>query len=112
MISGNVKLKLKGYDSINDIQQFQNLFVLIEESQKKKREEGQFYYYELIDFDVYSGNDLIGKLTAFDNYGGGDLMNIRSSSGEEKYIPYHKDFIEKIDEKEKRIYVKVIEGLI
>lgn len=112
MIGENIKLKLKDYDSINEIQNFAGKFILIEESQKKKLAKGQHYFHELIDFGVYAGNELIGKVAAFENYGGDDLMKIKDLKNEDKYIPYRKEFIEKIDEKEKRIYINVIEGLI
>lgn len=113
--NNSIKLKLEGYDSINDVQEFVNMFVVIEQSQKKKLGKGQFYFYELVGFDVYTEDKLIGKVVAFENFGGGDLMKIKlikPVTEEDTYIPYRKEFIEEIDEKEKRIYVKVIEGLI
>lgn len=91
------------------------MFVVIEQSKQKKLAKGQFYFYELVGFDVYTEDKLIGKVIAFENFGGGDLMKIKlidTGNEEETYIPYRKEFIERIDEKEKRIYVKVIEGLL
>jgi ribosomal 30S subunit maturation factor RimM len=88
------------------------MFILIEESKKKKLPKGQHYFHELIDFDIYSDNELIGKVAAFENYGGDDLIKIKTLNGEDKHIPYRKEFVEKIDEKEKRVYVKMIDGLI
>lgn len=112
MIGEYVKLKLKDYDSINEVQNFGNKFVLIEETKKKKLAKGQHYFHELVDFDVYAGDELMGKVASFENYGGDDLMKIKDLKNEDKLIPYRKEFIEKIDEKTKRIYIKIIEGLI
>lgn len=107
-----VKLKIEGIDDRNNSDLLRDYLITIPIKDRIKRDEGEHYYYELIDCDVYSNNDLIGKVKAIENYGSDDLLKIETDTKEEVFIPYRDEFIIKIDTEGKRIDVKLIEGLI
>ena len=107
-----VKLKLVGTDDRNNSDLLRGYLITIPIEERIMREEGEHYYYELIDCDVYNDNDLIGKVKAVENYGSDDLLKIETNEKKEVFIPYRDEFILKIDTEGKRIDVKLIEGLI
>ncbi|MBR4178686.1 MAG: 16S rRNA processing protein RimM [Bacilli bacterium] len=59
---------------------------------------------ELIKMEIYVSDKLIGKIDEFRNDNGNKMLKVK-----DKYIPYNKDFIAKIDKANKRIYMHDIE---
>ncbi|MCB0721815.1 MAG: 16S rRNA processing protein RimM [Ignavibacteriae bacterium] len=108
-----IKLKLKGIDSKTQSDLLRNYLVTIPLDKRVKRNKGEFYYYELINCEVYDDGNLIGKVIMVENFGGDDLLKIKLEGKEtDVYIPYRDEFIKKVDKSKKRIDVKLIEGLI
>lgn len=110
--SSQITLKLEGINSREDANDIMNREILIPESERIALPKGKFFHYEIIGFDVYSRNELIGRLEAVDNFGSDDLLNVKSSEGKEILIPYREEFVKKIDAEKKRIDVELIEGMI
>ncbi len=107
-----VKLKLEGINDRNNSDLLRGFLITIPIGERIERDEGEYYYYELIDCEVYEGGKRIGIVKAIENYGSDDLLNIEKKNKKEVFIPYRDEFIMKIDIEEKRIDVKLIEGLI
>jgi 16S rRNA processing protein RimM len=110
-VSGKYKIKIKDYDDINDASELVNKFICINETDKKKLCEDEFYYYEFIDVSVYSDNVNLGKVIRVENYGGDDLLLIKTNNNE-FFIPLRKEFIQNVNLENKRIDVILMEGLI
>ena len=55
---------------------------------------------EFTNMSVYIDDKLIGKIEEYRNDNGNEMIKIN-----DKYIPYNKDFINKIDKTNKRIYM-------
>lgn len=106
-----INVKFDSFDTIEKSQELINLLIMVYEKERVKLEDGLFYYYDLIDSDVYEDGKLIGKLVSVLNYGSGDLFNI-NYEGREILIPYNKEFVKKIDMGNKRIDVQLIEGFL
>lgn len=107
-----ITMKLEGINSREEAANFVNCEILIPEGERIKLPQGKYFHYEITGFDVYNGNDLLGKLVKVDNYGAHDLLNIKSAEGKEILIPYRDEFVKKIDAEKKRIDVELIEGMI
>lgn len=107
-----ITMKLEGINSREEAGEFVNFEILIPEAERIRLPQGKYFHYEIIGFDVYSSNELIGKLIKVDNYGAHDLLNIQSPEGKEILIPYRDEFVKKIDADEKRIDVELIEGML
>lgn len=110
----SIKLKLKGIDSKNQSDLLRGYLISIPVSERVERKANEFYYYELIDNEVYDeAGKLLGKVKVIENFGGDDLLKIRlEGKDSDVYIPYRDEFIAKVDKNKKRIDVKLIEGLI
>jgi len=106
-----VNIKLDGFDSIESTQPLINMMLMIDEKNRMKLEEGSYYYYEMVGCDVYSKEELIGKVISIVNYGSGDLFNVEYR-GKEVLIPFRDEFIKKIDLKNRRIDTELIEGFL
>ena len=104
-------ITLKGYTNINEVLKYLKQEVYV------KR-------YDLsLDTDDYLDSDLIGLNVLLDNGEKGTVLAITNNGGSNKtlellingkkvMVPYHKDFIKKINLDEKLIELNTIEGLI
>lgn len=106
-----INVKFEGYNDINDSLELVNLNTVIDEKDRLKLEEGKYYFYELIDSEIYDKGSHIGKLISVVNYGSGDLFNVKYKD-KEILIPYNNEFVKKIDAENKRIDVELIEGFL
>ncbi|MEO8210827.1 MAG: ribosome maturation factor RimM [bacterium] len=106
-----INLKLGNYDRIEESNELINLIIMIDESQRIKLEDGNYYFYELVDSEIFDKDKLIGKVVSVVNYGSGDLFNVKSG-GKEILIPYRKEFVKNIDIENKRIDVDLIDGFL
>jgi 16S rRNA processing protein RimM len=110
--SSHITIKFEGINSKEEAAKFVNYEILIPEDERLSLPKGKYFHYEIIGFDVYYGNDLLGRLEKIDNYGSHDLLNVKSSEGKEILIPYRDEFVKKIDAGQKRIDVELIEGFL
>lgn len=69
--------------------------------------EDEFLSYKLIGFDVIINEKNIGKISEVINTPANEVLKV-----EKILIPYVPSFIEKIDEQNKKIYIKNIRGLL
>lgn len=110
--TSQISLKLEGINSREEAAEYVNCEILIPEEERIKLPKGKYFHYEIIGFDVYAGNDLLGRLVKIDNYGSHDLLNVKNAEGKEILIPYRDEFVKKIDADNKRIDVELIEGFL
>ena len=108
----HITLKLEGINSKEEAAEFVHYEILIPEDERLSLPKGKYFHYEIIGFEVYNGNDFLGKLEKIDNYGSHDLLNVKNTDGKEILIPYRDEFVKKIDADKKRIDVELIEGFL
>ena len=105
----NVRFDL--FNSIERSKELIDLILMIDEKDRIKLEEGNFYYYELVGCDVYENDVKLGRINSIQNYGSGDLFNIQYGD-REILIPFNKEFVKEIDTAKKRVDVKLIDGFL
>lgn len=91
-------VKFKGIDYINDVLKYKGSKVYIDESILNLKDD-EILISELINMDVYNDNKYVGKITEYRSDNGNNMLRVNN-----KLIPYNKDFITKIDKKNKSIY--------
>ncbi len=75
-------------------------------------EEGQYYHVDLIGLSVVDkDNNPVGKIIAVENFGAGDLFEIKPPMGPSFYLPFINDYVTKIDIPAGLIIADVPEGL-
>lgn len=106
-----LNIKLDGYDSIEKSGKLRNFILMIDEKKRIKLQDGNFYFYELTGSRIFDKGNLVGKVDSIVNYGSGDLFNVKIGE-KEILIPFSKEFVKKIDIKNKRIDVELIDGFL
>ena len=107
-----VLLKLKKIDDINEAEKYRNLYIYINRNALPDLEDSTFYIVDLIGCDVLTidGEDL-GKVDDVFNTGSNDIYVVKDENGKQLLIPAIKEVIKKIDITNKKIIVKLMEGL-
>ena len=108
-----VRIKINGYDDINQVEKFKNHKIFIAEEQKQDLEYGEFLVEDLIGCKLYNNKDCIGTLVDVENFGATDIFVLDIDSKEAR-IPFVSDFIKNIDIKNKKIEITehFFEGLV
>ncbi len=96
----------KEYNYINDVLKFKGEKVYIDKNDLIL-DKGEILDSDLIKMNAYYNNTCIGRISDIINNNGYKLFLINN-----KYIPYNKEFIEKIDIPNKKVIFKNIEGLL
>ncbi len=101
-------IKFVGIDSEELAGQLRGLDVYVDVDELPPLEEEEFYFFELIDFDVYDERgSLIGKLDYIQSTPAHEIFVVKTEEGKELLIPVVKEFVRKIDKEGERIIVKV-----
>lgn len=74
-------------------------------------EEGQFYYHDLIGYDFYDGETLLGKVTQVYQMSRTNLLAV-DHEGTEVLVPMQEDIMGKVHSTERKIVGNLPEGLV
>lgn len=111
-IKGNVLLKFKRYDNINDVEKFKNLIVWVDEEDKLKLPEDSYFLHDIIGLSVYLlDGTLLGKVKDILQPGANDVYVVKGESGEH-LIPAIKNVVKEINIEQQKIVIDAIEGLL
>jgi 16S rRNA processing protein RimM len=105
-------IKLKGYDSIDKVQQFKGKYLEVDRDNLAKLQEGSYYIFDIVDCTVYTNDGLeIGKVVDVLQPGGNDVYVVAGKRGE-VLIPALRHVVKHIDIENKVIRVDLPEGLM
>ena len=96
-------VKFVNIDYINDVLKYKGCSVYVDEELLNLKED-EILESDFINYEVYNNDNLIGKIEEYRNDNGNKVIKIN-----DKFIPYNKDFITKIDKKNNIIYMHDIE---
>tara|TARA_B100001245_G_C22682263_1_gene333421 strand:+ start:47 stop:556 length:510 start_codon:yes stop_codon:yes gene_type:complete len=105
--------KLQECNSRNCIEKLYGEKIFIDKRNLPKTEKNQFYVFDLINCEVKtSNNKFLGNIINIDNFGAGDLINIKKNNNENFYIPMNDDNVVKVNIKKKLVIVDPIKGIL
>jgi len=108
-----LRVKFKGIDSKEIASTLRGKKLYVEESALPKLEEGEYYFFELVGSKVeLESGEYVGKLSWIERLPGQDLFHITKDDGTEVLLPAVSEFILKIFRDQKKIIVKIPEGLM
>ena len=109
---GMILLKLKDFNNINEVLKFKDEFLFVDEINKVKLPEDNYFIYELIDCRVFdtTGN-LLGHIKDVLQNSSNDVYIIKDKD-KEYLIPAVKEFIKEVNIVEKKVIIAPIEGMI
>lgn len=119
--AGRIVLKFEHIDSINDAERLNGLDVVIPTEDRVALEDDATYIADLLDCTLVEGEHLIGTVEDVHfpvNAAGArieeaaPLLVVLSPAGEEILIPYAKAWILKLDIPNKRVEMRLPEGLL
>ena len=96
-------VKFKGIDYINDVLKYKGDIVYFD-SDLLELSDDEILEEEFTDYEVYSSDKLVGHIEEYRCDNGNKMIRLNG-----KFIPYNKDFINKIDKENKKIYMHDIE---
>lgn len=105
-------LKLQGVENREEAQKLTNVEMLVPEEQKVPLPQNSYFVHDLIGIEVFdtTGRKL-GILQEVLSNGGGDLYQVQTTRGE-LLIPAVSEFVKQVDVSQKRMIVKLIEGMM
>lgn len=107
-----LRVKFEDIDTEEDAEDIMKCAVYLPLNQLPELDGDKFYFHEIIGFtveDIHYGT--VGKITAINDSTSQSLFEI-DKDGKQVLIPLNDEFIEKLDKKNKIIFVKTPEGLI
>lgn len=103
-------IKFRGIDTREAIKFFKGWFLEVKVEDLVPPPEGEYYRFQLLDFSVYTvEGDFVGYVEDFIDAGCYDIFVIRS---EDREVLVPSVFVERIEDENRRIVIRTIEGLI
>lgn len=108
-----LRVKFRGIESNETASLLKGKKLYVEESSLPPLPEGEFYFFELEGFEVESEDGYFqGRLLWIERLPGEDLFHIVGTDGSEVLLPVVSEFIVNILKNEKKIIVRIPEGLM
>lgn len=107
-----VLLKFKGVETIEQAEELRNMYIQAKRSDIKL-EKGAHFIVDLIGLEVYTEEEkFLGILKEVLQPGANDVYIVEDKAKKEILLPVIPDVIKKVDIENKKVIVKLIEGLI
>ena len=108
-----VFLKLKGIESIEEAENYRNLYLKIKRDKDEKLEEDTYYIVDILGCKVYTDEQKeLGEVIDVFSTGSNDVYVVKDELGKQILLPAIKDVIKNVDIENKLITVHLMEGLI
>lgn len=105
-------LKMENIHSIEEAQALKGIDIYIEKEDISHLED-TYYVEDLIGMNVIDENGKgIGKITYVFHTGANDVYEVKTLEQKEIYLPAIKDVIKEVDIKNKKVQIKMMEGLL
>ncbi len=89
--------EIKGITDRNDAEKLRGLRFFISRDDLPEPDEDEFYYEDLIGCKAISAQGLVlGAVIGVENYGAGDLLEIRPMTGQSYYLPIAEPYVQDI----------------
>lgn len=103
-------IKFRGYDTLEVAKELSNSLIYISKELLPEIGEDEYFVFELVESEVFVGEKKIGRVIKVDDRLPQVNLIIQCEDSRERYLPFINQFVEKVDRKEKKIYIKPPEG--
>jgi len=108
-----VFLKLKGIESIEEAENYRNLYLKIKRDKDEQLKEDTYYIVDILGCKVYTDEQKeLGEVIDVFSTGSNDVYVVKDELGKQVLLPAIKDVIKNVDIENKTITVHLLEGLI
>ena len=110
---GFILLALKDYEDINLVEKFKGMDVYKSLDDIEPLKDGEYYFSDLKNLDVYIDEECIGKVIAVEEgVTHNNLRVLKNEDNKEYLIPFIPVFIRNVDLDNNRVVINYMEGLI
>ena len=110
---GFLLVSFKDHEDINLVGKYKNRFIYKAKKDISPLKEGEYYFSDLRDLDVYVDDEKIGKvLRVEEGIRSNNLRILKDVDKKEYLVPFLAVFVENVDLDNKRIDIRKMEGLI
>lgn len=100
-------------EDINLVEKYKNMFIYKSKDDIKPLKDGEYYFSDLRDLDVYVDNKYVGKvLKVEEGISSNNLRILKQEDNKEYLIPFLPVFIKNVDLDNNRIDIVYMEGLL
>ena len=100
-------------EDINLVEKYKNMFIYKSKDDIKPLKDGEYYFSDLRDLDVYVDNKYVGKvLKVEEGISSNNLRILKQEDNKEYLVPFLPVFIKNVDLDNKRIDIVYMEGLL
>ena len=108
-----VFLKLEGIDTIEEAENYRNLYIKRKRDKDEELEKDTYYIVDLIGCRVYTDDQKeLGEVIDVFSTGSNDVYVVKDELGKQVLLPAIKDVIKNVDIENRTIIVHLLEGLI
>ena len=106
-------VKLKQFNNINEVEKYKGGLLKVSASEKIDEAEGSYYFHEIIGCTVFDEEiGELGKIVDILTPGANDVWVVKRPKEKDVLIPYIAQVVLDVNIQEKRIQVRLMEGLI
>lgn len=100
-------------EDINLVEKYKNMFIYKSKDDIKPLKDGEYYFSDLRDLDVYVDNKYVGKvLKVEEGISSNNLRILKQEDNKQYLVPFLPVFIKNVDLDNKRIDIVYMEGLL
>lgn len=108
-----VLLKIKGIDTIEAVEKLRDVYLLIDENDRRELDEDEHMISDLIGLNVYLEDEtLLGSIKEVLQYSANDVYVVKNAEGKEYLIPALKQFVPVVDVKNNKVIIRPIKGML
>jgi 16S rRNA processing protein RimM len=109
---GTVTVRVKGVADRNAAEALRGVMLYVDRAALPVPDAGTYYHADLIGLAVaLAAGEVLGKVSAFYNFGAGDVMEVTAADGRTELVPFTAAVIAKVDPAAGRITVNPLPGL-
>ncbi len=112
MSKGTVVARIEGLADRNSAEALKGLELFVDRAKLPVPEKGTFYYADLVGLSVaLTTGESVGKVSGVDNFGGGDVLEITTNSGQSVAVPFTDTVIAGVDLAAGTVAINPVPGL-
>ena len=113
MSKGSIVAKLKNHITRTSVDQLYLKKIFAYRKKLPKTKTSEYYVIDLLDCKVKLQNSkVLGHINRIDNFGAGDLINVKPLKGKDFYVPMNKDNVISINLKKHIIVINPMKGIL
>lgn len=108
-----VIVKFKEYGNINDVEKYKGSMLKITADRQGELGQDEFYFHQIVGCEVFTEEgELLGTIKEILTPGANDVWVVKQKSGKDLLLPYIQEVVLQVDVPEKRVTVRLMEGLL